>query len=98
MTVFVGALTVDLLLGESASLKRKRGVVRPLLTGLRRLELVVAETGHHKLLRRAEIGVATVSGAPAQVDRSLDAAERWLWSRPEIEVVSVRRWVRSVDD
>ena len=98
MTVFVGALTVDLLLGEVASLKRKRGVVSPLLAGLRLLELVVAETGHHELLRRAELGVGTVSGGPAQVDRSLDAAERWLWSRPEIEVVSVRRWVRSVDD
>jgi uncharacterized protein len=98
MTVFVGALTADVLLGEVSSLKHKRGAVRPLLAGLRRLELAVAETGHHELLRRTEIGVGAVSGEHAQVGRLLDAAERWLWSRPEIEVVSVHRWVRSVAD
>ena len=96
--MFVGALRVDLLLGDVSSLKHKRAVVRPLLAGLRRLELAVAETGHHELLRRTEIGVATVSGEHAQVGRLLDAAERWLWSRPEIEVVSLSRWVRSDDD
>jgi uncharacterized protein len=98
MSVFVGALTADLLLGDVPSLKHKRGAVRPLLAGLRRLELAAAETGHHELLRRTEIGVGAVSGEHAQVGRLLDAAERWLWSRPEIEVVAVHRWVRSVTD
>lgn len=98
--MFVGALTVDLLLGGNvSSLKHKRAVLRPLLAGLRRhLELAVAETGHQDLLRRAEIGLSTVSGDHAQVQRVLDDAERWLWSRQEVELVSVDRWLRSTDD
>ncbi len=99
MSLYVGALTADLVvLGDVSSRKHKRAVVRPLVAGLRRLELAVAETGHHDLLQRAEIGVGAVSGDHAQVGRQLDAAERWLWSRLEIEVVSARRWVRSIDD
>ena len=43
-------------------------------------------------------GCRTVSGEHARVEQVLDEAERWLWGRPELEVVSVRRWVRSVDD
>jgi uncharacterized protein YlxP (DUF503 family) len=98
MGVFVGALAADLVLGDVASRKHKRAVVRPLVAGLRRLEVAVAETGHHDLLQRTEIGVSVVSGEHAQVGRLLDAVERWLWSRPEIEVVSTRRWVRSIAD
>jgi len=92
-------MTVDLLLGDVRSLKQKRGAVRPVLAGLRRhLDVAAAETGGHDLLRRTEIGLSTVSGEPARVEQVLDAAERWLWGRPELEVVSVRRWVRSADD
>ena len=97
--MFVGAMTVDLLLGDVRSLKQKRGAVRPVLAGLRRhLDVAAAETGGHDLLRRAEIGLSTVSGEHARVEQVLDEAERWLWGRPELEVVSVRRWIRSVDD
>ncbi len=97
--MFVGALTADLLLGDVRSLKHKRGAVRPVLAGLRRhLDVAAAETGSHDLLRRTEIGVATVSGEHARVEHVLDEAERWLWGRPELEVLAVRRWVRSVDD
>ena len=97
--MFVGAMTVDLLLGDVRSLKQKRGAVRPVLAGLRRhLDVAAAETGAHDLLRRTEIGLSTVSGEHARVEQVLDEAERWLWGRPELEVVSVRRWIRSVDD
>ncbi len=97
--MFVGAMAVDLLLGDVRSLKQKRGAVRPVLAGLRRhLDVVAAETGGHDLLRRVEIGLSTVSGEHARVEQVLDEAERWLWGRPELEVVSVRRWVRAVDD
>lgn len=97
--MFVGALRVDLLLGDVRSLKQKRGAVRPVLAGLRRhLDVAAAETAHHDLLRRTEVGLSTVSGDASRVEQVLDDAERWLWSRTELEVVGVQRWVRSVDD
>ncbi len=62
--MYVGALTLDIILGDVHSLKEKRSVVRPLIAELRRRfpAVAVAETGHQDLHRRAEIGVAVVSG------------------------------------
>jgi uncharacterized protein len=65
--VYVGALTLDVLLGDVRSLKQKRSVVRPLVAELRRRfpGVAVGETGHLDLHRRAEIGIAVVSSTAA---------------------------------
>ena len=98
-TTYVGAVEVALLLGDVRSLKQKRAVVRPLLAELRRrFDVAAAETGEQDLWRRATLGVATVSGTSRQVAQVCDSVERWAWSRPEVEVVSVTRWVRTIDD
>ena len=78
--MYVGALTLDLLLGDVHSLKAKRGVVRPLVAELRRCYpgVAVAETGHLDLHRRAEIGVAA-------------ECERLVARHPEIELLSARQ-------
>jgi len=97
--VYVGALEIQLLLGDVRSLKQKRGVVRPLLAELRkRFDVAASETGEQELWRRATLGVAAVSGTSAQVGRVCEDVERWAWSRPQVEVVTVTRWVRSIDD
>ena len=62
--MYVGALEVELLLGDVRSLKHKRAVVRPLLAELRRRDdVAAAETGDADLWRRATIGIASVSGS-----------------------------------
>jgi uncharacterized protein YlxP (DUF503 family) len=96
--VFVGTLRVDLLLGDVRSLKQKRGVVRPVVAELRRFEVAVAETAHQDLYRRAEIGVACVSGEAAQVRQVLDRCERALVARPEVEVLSARQRLFDEED
>ena len=97
--VFVGAIQVEMLLGDVRSLKQKRAVVRPLVAELRRrFDVAAAETGSQELWRRATVGVATVSGAAEQVAAVCDEVERWAWARPEVEVVRVTRSVRSIDD
>jgi len=97
--MYVGALEVELLLGDVRSLKHKRAVVRPLLAELRRrYDVAAAETGDADLWRRATIGIASVSGTAEHVSRVCDEVERWAWSRPEVDVVQVTRWVRSIDD
>ena len=55
--MFVGALELDVLLGDVHSLKQKRSAVRPVIAELRRrFEVSAAEAGHLDLHRRALIG------------------------------------------
>ena len=92
MAMWVGALEFDLLLGDVHSLKEKRSLVRPLITDVRRrFDLSVAEVDHLELHRRAGVGVAAVSPDRAHLVDVLDAVERLVAFRPEIELLSVRR-------
>lgn len=98
--MWIGWLEFDILLGDVHSLKQKRSVIRPLIAELaRRFAVSAAETGHQDLHRRAQIGVAVVAADRAQVDSVLDAAERLVAARPEIELLSAHRGLRrSTDD
>jgi uncharacterized protein len=98
--MWIGWLEFDLLLGDVRSLKQKRSAIRPLIAELqRRFAVSAAETGGHELLRRASVGMAVVSADRAHVVDVLDAAERLVASRPEMELLSARRGLRrSTDD
>jgi hypothetical protein len=98
--VWIGWLEFDLLLGDVRSLKQKRSAIRPVIAELqRKFAVSAAETGAHDLHRRANIGMAVVSADRAHVVDVLDAAERLVASRPEMELLSVRRGLhRSSDD
>ena len=91
--MYLGALTLDVLLGDVHSLKAKRAVVRPLVAELRRRYpgVAVAETGHLDLHRRAEIGVAVVSATPSNAMSVLSECERMVAARPEIQLLSARQ-------
>ncbi len=96
--MYVGVLELDILLGQVDSLKYKRAVVRPILARLRRLDVAVTEAGDTDRLRRALIGVATVSGDHAQVERVLDSCERQVAGEVEIELLEARRRVIGAQD
>jgi uncharacterized protein YlxP (DUF503 family) len=97
--VFIGALTLDLLLGDVHSLKQKRSFVRPLVAELRRrYEVSVAETGHLDLHRRSEVGVAVVAADAAHCRSVLQACEELVAGRPELELVATRTRVWRDDD
>ncbi|MBA2457048.1 MAG: DUF503 domain-containing protein [Nocardioidaceae bacterium] len=97
--MFVASMSLDLLLGDVTSLKQKRGVVRPIVAEMgRRYAVSAAEVGHQDLYRRAEIGVALATGDPGHGSTVLDAVERWCAARPEVELLSARRWLRSDED
>jgi uncharacterized protein YlxP (DUF503 family) len=99
MVMWVGALEFDLLLGEVHSLKEKRSLVRPLIAEVRkRFELSVAEVDHLDLHRRAGLGVAAVSSDRAHLVEVLDSVERLVADRPDVELLSVRRTLRSGED
>jgi uncharacterized protein len=97
--VWIGWLEFDLLLGDVRSLKQKRSVVRPLLAELRhRFSVSVAESGSLELHRRAGIGVSVVAADRRHVVDVLDAAERLVAARPEVELLSARRGLHRSDD
>jgi uncharacterized protein YlxP (DUF503 family) len=91
--VYVGALTLDVLLGDVRSLKQKRSVVRPLIAEVHRRfpGVAVGETGHLELHRRAEIGIAMVSSTATNVRQVLEECERFVAARPEIELLAARQ-------
>ncbi|GAB3542782.1 uncharacterized protein YlxP (DUF503 family) [Actinopolyspora lacussalsi] len=90
--MYVGALELDVLLGDVQSLKQKRAVVRPLVSELRRrFDVAVAEVGGNDLYRRAVIGVSAVSGEAGQVREVLEACERAVAGHPELELLSTRQ-------
>ncbi len=97
--MYVGALELDVLLGDVRSLKQKRAVVRPLIAELRRkFEVAVAEAGDQDLYRRAVIGVSAVSGDAAHVREVLDSCERLLAGHPELELLSSRQRMLGPED
>lgn len=97
--MWIGWLEFDLLLGDVHSLKQKRSVIRPVIAELqRRFAVSAAETDAHDLHRRAGVGVALVSADRAHVVDVLDAAERLVAARPEVELLSARRGLRRSTD
>jgi uncharacterized protein YlxP (DUF503 family) len=97
--VWIGWLEFDLLLGDVHSLKQKRSVIRPVIAELRRkFDVSAAETGTQELHRRAGIGIAVVAADRTHVVDVLDAAERLVAARPDLELLSVRRDLRRSAD
>jgi uncharacterized protein len=97
--LFTGTALFDVLLpGDSRSLKDKRGYVRPVIAALRKFEVSVAEVGDLDRHGRAQLGVAVVAADAAHVGTVLDACERLVAGRPELELLSVRRRLHGADD
>ena len=97
--MYVGALELDVLLGDVHSLKQKRSVVRPVLAELRRrFEVATAEAGHLDLHRRALFGVACVAADAGHVVAVLERCERLVAARPELELLSARHRLLGPED
>ncbi|ADH68992.1 MULTISPECIES: DUF503 domain-containing protein [Nocardiopsis] len=90
--MYVGALTLDVLLGDVHSLKQKRSLVRPVVSELRRkFSVSVSEAGDQDLYRRAKIGVAVVAPTAAHARELMDSCESFVAGRPELELLSARQ-------
>jgi uncharacterized protein len=86
---------VELHLPESRSLKAKRALVKPILEAARRrFSLSAAEVDHQDQWQRASLGMACVGSTPTLIEEILDELERFVWSRPDVEVLATeRRWL-----
>lgn len=82
----------DLHVPQSRSLKAKRAVVKPLVEGSRhRFAVSVAEVGYQDQWQRSAIAVAAVASSGRHLDDILDSVDRFIWSHPEVEVLSSER-------
>ncbi len=87
------ALSMEIHIPSSGSLKAKRKVVKHLVETCRiRFGVAASEVGHQDLWQRSELGFAAVAGSQSQVDDVLQTVERYVWSHPEIEVTAQTRW------
>ncbi|MGH3778442.1 MAG: DUF503 domain-containing protein [Pseudonocardiaceae bacterium] len=97
--MYVGALELDVLFGDVRSLKQKRSLVRPVVAQLRqRFDVAAAEAGHADLHRRSLIGVAAVAAEAGHIRDVLDACERLVAGRPELELLAARHRMLGPDD
>ncbi len=90
-------LAMELRIPESGSLKAKRAVVKHVVeTCKSRFGVAAAEVSYQNQWQRSEVGFAAVSGSPGYVEEVLDAVERFVWSQPEVEVLTGSRyWLES---
>jgi uncharacterized protein YlxP (DUF503 family) len=95
--VFVLALEVHLHLNDSRSLKAKRQVVKHVVdTARRRYGVAAAEVGAQDLWQRSTLGFAAVAASPRHAEDVIDAVDRFVWSHPEVEVLSTEKhWLES---
>jgi uncharacterized protein YlxP (DUF503 family) len=93
--VHVVAFEVEIRIPSSRSLKDRRQVVRSLLDGARqRFGVSAAEVGGQDTWQRATLGFAVVASEARLAEAVVDSLDRFLWSRPDIEVVDgAVRWL-----
>jgi uncharacterized protein YlxP (DUF503 family) len=85
-------LRADLHIPAARSLKDKRSSVTPVVRHLDRLTGVGAsEVGYQDKWQRTALGVSVIGGTVSVVERTMDDVERYLWSRPDVEVIELAR-------
>lgn len=95
----VAALSMEIHVGASGSLKAKRAVVKHLVeTARRRFGVSASEVGNQDRWQASTIGFAVVAPSPERAEELLDAVERFVWSHPELSVISARRGWLELDE
>ncbi len=93
----VAVVRLELHIPTSRSLKEKRAALRPIIEGIRhRFQISVAEVDYQDKWQRSVVGMAVVSDSYSHAVDVVDNVERWVWSKPEIEVCAFETtWVDS---
>lgn len=91
----VVAYEVRIRIPTAQSLKDRRQVVRSVLDVARqRFHVSAAEVGGQDTWQLATFGFAVVASEAHLAESTLDELDRYLWSRPELEVLAAEvRWL-----
>jgi uncharacterized protein YlxP (DUF503 family) len=84
----IGACLLTLHLHGCASLKEKRGLIKPLIARLHReFDVAAAEVEYQDVWQTAGIAIVAVGNVPGPLQAELQAIVRWIeHHRPEVEV------------
>ncbi|MGC2424429.1 MAG: DUF503 domain-containing protein [Nitrospirota bacterium] len=86
--MFVGILTVEMVVYDAGSLKSKRSVVKGLKDRIRsKFNVSVAEVDNQDLWQRATLGVACVSGEKAFTSDVLNKVVDLIRSNTSLELI-----------
>jgi hypothetical protein len=92
VVVFVLAAELDVRIPSSRSLKDRRQVVQAVLVGARqRFGVSSAEVDGQDTWQRAGLAFAVVASSVSGAEAVMDQVERFVWSHPELEVLSTER-------
>ncbi|MBK5289132.1 MAG: DUF503 domain-containing protein [Acidimicrobiia bacterium] len=88
--VHAAAVSFDLHIPQSRSLKVKRAAIRPIVDGLRhRFNVSVAEIDHQDKWQRSSIGVAVIAESDGHLREVLDSVGRFVDTAADVEVLDV---------
>ncbi|MCL2767061.1 MAG: DUF503 domain-containing protein [Peptococcaceae bacterium] len=86
--MFVGVLTVELLLSEGHSLKDKRRVLKSLIERVRnRFNASVAEVGDLEMWRRSSLAMSMVSNDQTHINKTFDSIIGFIEARGELTII-----------
>ncbi len=95
--MYAAAISFDLHIPQSRSLKVKRAAIRPIVDGLRhRFHVSVAEVDHQDQWQRSAIAVAVVAGSESQLREVVASIERFVDTAADVELLDVEMaWLES---
>jgi len=90
--MIVSACRLQLHLPGCASLKEKRGLIKPLMARLHReFNVAAAEVEHQDVWQTAGLAIVAVGNDAAHLQAELEQIVRWIeHNRPEVEVADAR--------
>ena len=84
----VGAMTVELFIGESSSLKEKRRHLKSVIEKMKsRFNVSIAEVDHHDLWQRSTVGVSCVSNERVQIDKVFSSVINFIENNGSVEII-----------
>lgn len=80
-------------LPSSQSLKAKRSVITPIIRHIdQQSNVAAAEVDYLDKWQRTTLGVSAVGNAVSHLEHAMDDIERYIWSRPDVEVLDLTRF------
>ena len=84
----VGAMTVELFIGEASSLKEKRRHLKSVIEKTKsRFNVSVAEVDHQDLWQRSTVGVSCVSNDRVQIDKVFSSVINFIENQGSLEII-----------
>ncbi|SNS27999.1 DUF503 domain-containing protein [Rhodococcoides kyotonense] len=96
--MYLGALELDVLLGDVRSLDEKRSMIEPVLAALKKFGVSATEAGERERIRRSLFGVAAAGSDVDDLHDMLDECERHVAERQDLELLAVRRRIFGPED